>query len=74
MGLSPDFIPGLRHHCFSPDAEEMNVSELEMSSQQHPSAGGSVVLHDSVSLQSVTSQRVSETHRGPLKMMQGDAN
>lgn len=57
MGLSPNFIPGLRHHCFSPDAEEMNVNGLEMSSQQHPSAGGSVVLHDSVLLQSVRSQK-----------------
>lgn len=34
----------------------MNVNGLEMFSQQHPSAGGSVVLHDSVSVYVVSLQ------------------
>lgn len=39
------------HHCFSPpDAEEMTVSGSRVYSQQRPSAGGSVILHEGESV------------------------
>lgn len=37
----------IRHDCFFPDAEEMNINGSQASLQKRPPAAGSVVLHDS---------------------------